>query len=275
LAAQLSIGQLKQDKKPENEKEYESKQMEKPRPLEETQPKAQELKLHQERNKELREKRLTALAEEEQSAKTQMDEQAKKYTMDLDQIKKRIAEVDRIRFRFASGTPESNKIQAEFSQLKQRAKRIEEQIAAQKAKTQNTLDVIEQQRRKARAECPLLGDEEYITYADRLYTKSEIQQLKTLEQEHSAPQLAADTYIRVLLANKTLDSANFLRVEMLSERHVNLDRRFWRVVVYRARYVSQGGFVNDREIGVLVCDPGNGYWFVAPEVKLNGPTVLR
>lgn len=90
-------------------------------------------------------------------------------------------------------------------------------------------------------------------------------------QGYDTPQAAADAYINILLANRTLESAVFVRVEMISARHTKLDRRFWRTVVYHARYVSQGGFVNDRNIAVGVCDVGNNNWQITPGVALSGP----
>jgi hypothetical protein len=236
--------------------------------------KSEELNVQQEQGKEQRKKRLAELAQQERSVKNQMNDQVNKRTIDLNRLKKRLAEVDRVRFQFVSGTPASQQMQAEFSELKRRGQIIEQQIAAEKEKTQKTLDEIEQQKRKTIVEFPLPADEEYFTHKDRLYTRAEILELTTLAQEHGTPQVAADTYMKTLLGNGTIEGAAFVRVEMLSERHIRLDRRYWRVVVYRARYVSKGGFVNDREMGVLVRDAGNGYWFVAPEVKLTGPVAL-
>lgn len=127
----------------------------------------------------------------------------------------------------------------------------------------------EQNRRRVILKQPLPNDPEYVEENGFIFTRDELDELAKLKVDHGSPEVAADNYIQDLLKKGTLEAATRTRVRpfQLVNGPPSNDSM---MVFYRCRYVSQGGFVNEREGYVIVGRDQRGFWFITGLTKMSG-----
>jgi hypothetical protein len=159
---------------------------------------------------------------------------------------------------------ERERLEKEVSKLKSASSRLQQEREAKK-------EQFEQDRRRILVKYPAANDPQFTEYKGKLYTTDELVKVKKFEEEHGTPKDAADFYIAELIRTAVIEKAEYTRT---SAEAVPLEAvrdkekvKVWRTVHYRVRYVSKGGFVNDRELYVSVLQLQDGYWYVSPLMK--------
>jgi len=134
----------------------------------------------------------------------------------------------------------------------------------------------EQDRRRIIVKHPMPDDPKFVEQDGMLLTADELkarEKLKVehenLKAEHSSPEIAADKYIEGLLADGTLERATRTgsRPYQLTNGPPIKTSMF---VFYQCRYVSQGGFVNDRQGSVIVSQAKDGLWYISTMSRISG-----
>ncbi len=127
----------------------------------------------------------------------------------------------------------------------------------------------EQNRRRVMLRNPQQGDPQFVESEGLVYTAEELREEEELRRNHGSPEVVADAYVQTLINDGVLETATRTGTQpfQLTNGPPQPDKM---MVWYKCRYVSKGGFVNDREGHVVIAQDKRGFWFVSDITRLTG-----
>jgi len=169
----------------------------------------------------------------------------------------------------ARTTSQANTIRREGGKLLDVKKKADRRVEEIEEKLKQLPHEHEQARYRLILQHPLPGDLKYVEDGGVIYPPKEYAALEQLRQQNGQFEVVADRYVQRLIADGVVEQASRTRVQpfQLANGPPNPNSM---MVFYQCRYVSKGGFVNDREGHVVVDRDRRGFWYVSAITQLNG-----